>query len=211
MTRLVIIGASGFGRECLDVLEAMAAADTDIEVIGVIDDAPTSANLSRLAQRGVAYLGTRRWLDSQASGIEYVLGIGNPYVRSRLTTELDGLGLTPFTAIHPTATFGARTLVGNGSVICAGATISNNVTLGRHVHVNPNATIGHDVLLHDFVSINPGATVSGDVCIGPLSLVGASAVILQGLSIGDQATIGAGSVVTRSVSPGITVKGVPAR
>ena len=209
--RVVVVGASGFGRECLDVLEAMAAAGHPVEVVGVVDDAPSDVNLERLAARGVCYLGTiEEWLGAEAPA-SFVLGIGDPQVRRRLVDRLTAAGREPFTAIHPSATFGAYVEVGEGAVVCAGATVSTNVRLGRHVHINPNATIGHDAVLADFVSVNPGAVISGEVTIGDATLVGASATILQGLSVATNVVVGAGAVVTKAVPDNVVVKGVPAR
>ena len=210
-TRVVVIGASGFGRESLDVLDAMVAAGADLEIAGVVDDIPAPINLERLADRGVAYLGTRaQWLATEgALDAQYVLGVGSPEVRRRIVADLDAAGLRPFTAIHPSATFGARCTLAEGVVVCAGAAISNNVRLGRHVHVNPNATIGHDADLRDFVSINPAAVISGEVVVGSGTLVGAAATVLQGLTVGERVVVGAGAVVTKNVPNGVTVKGVP--
>jgi sugar O-acyltransferase (sialic acid O-acetyltransferase NeuD family) len=207
--RVVVVGASGFGRECLDVLEAMAAAGSAIDIVGVVDDGPSAVNLERLAARGVTYLGTvAEWLSGGPSE-HYVLGIGVPDVRRRLVGRLEDAGARPFTAVHPSATFGALVDVGEGVVVCAGATISTNVRLGRHVHVNPNATIGHDAVLADFVSVNPGAVVSGEVTIGRGTLVGAAATILQSLTVGESTLVGAGAVVTKDVPAGVVVKGIP--
>lgn len=213
-TRVVIVGASGFGREALDVVEAMVAAGADARVVGVVDDAISDVNRERLANRGVTYLGTReQWLSSSDNLTDhaFVLGVGDPAVRQRLATALESLGLLPFTAIHPSATLGSLTHPSDGAVICAGATVSTNVRFGRSVHINPNATIGHDAVLADFVSINPAAVVSGEVVVGTGTLVGAAATILQGLTVGENAVIGAGSVVTKDVNSNITVKGIPAR
>ena len=180
--RVVVVGASGFGRECLDVLEAMAAAGSAVEVVGVVDDGPSEVNVERLAARRVPYLGTvEEWLATAEDSMRYVLGIGSPDVRRRLVGRLEDAGARPFTAVHPSATFGAQVVVGEGVVVCAGATMSTNVRLGRHVHVNPNATIGHDAVLGDFVSVNPAAVVSGEVTIEDGTLVGASATVLQHL------------------------------
>lgn len=208
--RVVVIGASGFGRECLDVLDAMIAVGADLTIVGVVDDAPTPANLERLRARGVEFLGDRAaWLASGSADARYVLGVGSPGVRRRLVADLDAAGRRPLTAIHPSATFGARTTLAEGVVVCAGACVSNNVRLGRHVHVNPNATIGHDADLRPFVSINPAAVISGEVIVGEETLVGAAATVLQNLIVGERVTVGAGAVVTKNVPDGVVVKGVP--
>lgn len=210
--RVVVIGASGFGRECLDVLEAMIADGADLEILGVIDDKPSAANLGRLAARNMPYLGRRaEWLASAPANVRYVLGIGDPMIRRALADELDASGLEPFTAVHPSATFGANTTLAAGVVVCAGAAISNHVHLGRHVHVNPHATIGHDAVLSDFVSVNPAAIISGEVVVETDALIGAGAAVLQGLTVGKNTVVGAGAVVTKDVPSRIVVKGVPGR
>lgn len=210
--RVLVVGAAGFGRESLDVLDAMAAAGEPVEVVGVLDDGPSEVNLARLADRGVAYLGTvDDWLATGDLGVRFVLGIGNPIIRRLLVGKLEGAGLRPFTAVHPSATFGARTQLGEGVVVCAGVAISNNVRLGQQVHLNPNVTIGHDAVLDEFVSINPAAVISGEVRIGSETLVGSAATILQNLTVGERTVIGAGAVVTKSVPSDVVVKGVPGR
>lgn len=207
--RVVVVGASGFGRECLDVLEAMIREGADVEVVGVVDDEPSEVNLKRLAARGVPHLGTLSDLVSGDSALHYVMGIGHPGVRRGLVERLDASGFTAFPAIHPSAVIGSLPFLDDGVVICAGAVISTNVRLGRHVHVNPHATIGHDAVLRDFVSVNPAAVISGEVEVRSGTLLGASATILQGLTVGEGVTVGAGSVVTHDVPQDVVVKGVP--
>ncbi|MDO5499969.1 MAG: acetyltransferase [Propionibacteriaceae bacterium] len=208
--RVVVIGASGFGREALDVLEAMRSAGAELTVVGVVDDGPSELNLARLADRDVAYLGSLdSWLSYGDYDCRYVLGIGSPLVRRQLVQRLDAAGLKSFTAVHPSATFGERAEVADGVVVCAGATVSTNVRLSRHVHINPNVTLGHDAVLEDFVSVNPGAVISGEVVIGSDTLVGASATILQNLRVGKRTVVGAGAVVTKDVPNEVVVTGVP--
>lgn len=209
--QLVVVGASGFGRETLDVVVAHNAArpDSAFEVLGVLDDAPSKENLARLAHRNISYLGGVDAFLAHHDPILYLLAIGSMNVRERLVNRFDAAGWHAASVVHPSATLGTMTSWAEGLVVCGGAQVSTNVRLERHVHVNPNATIGHDTILESFVSINPAATISGDVHVGARTLIGAGAIVLQGLSIGADTTVGAGAVVTRSVPDGVVVKGVP--
>ncbi|WP_255560013.1 acetyltransferase [Salinibacterium sp. M195] len=210
---LVVIGAGGFGREALDVAEAInAASDAPLfDILGVIDDAPDSENLRLLSNRGIRYLGTQESWPSAEPTAQFVVGIGSPLVRQRIAQKFGDLGRVPATLIHPSANIGSEVVVSGGLVICAGVAVSTNVSFGAHVHVNANATIGHDTVLGDYVSVNPGAVISGNVVIEARTLIGAGAVLLQGLRVGEESTVGAAACVVRNVEQGRTVKGIPAR
>ncbi len=208
---IVVIGAGGFGRETLDVIEAAISAGDDLSLLGVVDSGPREEDLERLAARGVAYLGTDDWLESASSDVRYVVAIGDPGVRARVAERLSASGLRARSVVHPRAVIGSQSVIGDGVVIASGVQVSTNVTLGDHVHLNPGAIIGHDSVLHDFVSVNPGAIVSGNVSVESEVLLGAGSVVLQGLRIGIGATVGASACVTTNVPTTTTVIGIPAR
>lgn len=211
-TPIVVVGAGGFGRETVDVVAAINGVKATFDLLGVVDSDPSEVNLRRLEDRGVSYLGREEdWLASYASGVAFVVAVGNPQVRSRIVERWLPSGHSPVSLVHPSVGVGGTSTVGRGSVVCAGVQISTNVTIGDFVHLNPNSTVGHDSTLHECVSLNPGGVISGDVTVGARSLVGAGAVILQGLTVGRDAIVGASSCVTKNVRDGSTVKGVPAR
>lgn len=218
-TPIVVVGAGGFGREVLDVIEAMDAArlaaghDEPVwQLVGVIDDAITDENLARLTARSIPHLGSiEDFLSATAGHVAYAVGIGSPVVRRRIAERFDAAGHTGATLVHPSVTMGSPVKIGAGSVLCAGVRITTNITIGRHVHINLNATVGHDTTIGDFVSINPLASISGDCALEADALIGVAGIVLNGLRVGQGATVGGAACAVRDVEPGTTVVGVPAR
>lgn len=210
---IVVIGAGGFGRETLDVIEAINASASEPvwRIVGVFDDAPTEVQRERLGARQIALLGTVDNFRPMVKDCRYVVGIGEPATRARLIGMIGGWGGRAATLVHPGATIGSQVTIGLGSVVCGGTQLSTNVRLGAHVHVNPGAVIGHDAVLEDLVSINPGAIISGEVRIGRETMIGAGAVVLQNLEVGGGALVAASACVTKQVPRRALAKGVPAR
>lgn len=204
---LVIVGAGGFGRECLDVVEALNAAGGDVTFAGFLDDGDVDEPL--LAARAAPFLGP-----SEADvpiGCRVVIGIGDGAVRQLLDTRMTDRGLTALSIHHPLSSHGAAVTVGPGAVLCAGARLTTNIRLGRHVHLNLNVTVGHDAVLGDYVTVFPGATISGNVTIGDRVTIGTGANILPGVELGAGSVVGAGAVVVGDVPVDTTVVGMPAR
>lgn len=213
---LIIVGGGGFGREVCDLVAEInhALGDDHSEtwnLLGVVDDRISDINAARLAAAGVEHLGGVDDIVGQGDRPHYVVGIGSPGVRRQIADRLDAAGFRAATLVHPAATVGSSSQVSEGAIVCAGARVTTNVVLGRHVHLNPNVTVGHDTVLGDFVSANPQAAVSGDCTVEDGVLLGATSVVLQGLTVGMGATVGAAACVVRDVSAGVVVKGIPAR
>lgn len=207
MTRLVIVGSSGFGREALDIVDAVNQLNETFDFIGFLDD--NFSKSEELMRRDSSVLGAVR--DLAHIEADYIIGIGAGEVRELIDQIAAGSDRQAATAIHPSATIGSDVELAPGAVVAAGARLTTNIRAGRHLHVNLNATVGHDCRLGAFVTILPGANVSGDVHLEDKVTIGSGAAVLPGVRIGAASFVGAGAVVISDVPAGCTVVGVPAR
>jgi sugar O-acyltransferase (sialic acid O-acetyltransferase NeuD family) len=199
-TGVIIVGASGHGKIVLSVLLA-----SNHKVWGFLDD---NVSLHGTKIGGYEVLGSVNLLQ-QFSYPSAILAIGVNKTRKKLAKEL--LNVTWINAIHPRAYVHETVKIGVGSIICAGATIQPDSTVGRHVIVNTSASVDHDSVLEDFVHIAPASHLAGGVHVAEGAFVGMHSAVLPGVDIGAWTMIAAGSVVTKSVSPGAVVKGIPAK
>ncbi|MBC7596930.1 MAG: acetyltransferase [Kineosporiaceae bacterium] len=207
----MIVGCGGFGREVADVVDAINRTQPTWNLLGFIDDSPKSADVERVNRLGRQIIGD---LASEAPGdgpVWYVIGIGDGKVRESIASRLDARGWRAATLVHPGSALGADCKLGEGAVVCAGASITTNVTVGRHVHINLNCTVGHDSRLADFVTLNPLVAISGNCSVEIRAQLGTHSAVLPGLTIGKDATVGAAACVVRDVASNLVVKGIPAR
>lgn len=213
-TPLVIIGAGGFGREVLDVLDAVklhwgTVENGDYEFVGFLDDG--TPDLDLLSARGVDHLGSVAHLEDLPENVGYLIGIGDGAIRRQIDSYGQSLGRPSPTVVHPSATVGFDVRFGPGTVVCSHVSLTNNIRVGRHVHLNLNSTVGHDAVLGDYVTVSPLVAVSGEVTIGDEVLLGTGAAINQRLNIGAAATVGAGAAVVKDIPAGTVAVGVPAK
>lgn len=208
--KIVIVGIGGFGREVHDVVDAINAEHRTWEVIGYVDENASDVNRELVGRRGFDVLGDLSVL-ADLRAVRAVIGIGSGAARRHIDGQLTQWGVESATLVHPAATLGYDVRLGPGSVICAGARLTTNISLGRHVHVNINSTVGHDSVLANYVTVNPLVAVSGWVEIGEEAMLGTHSAILQNLTVGPRSIVGAGSCVVRDVPTDTVVKGVPAR
>lgn len=205
--RVAIVGAGGFGREVLDVIEAAQRAGTAWDFVGFVDDG--SPDLALLAARGAPLL--EGFDDPALVDAGFVLGIGDPATKRQVDAVARAHGLEPVSVVHPNATFGAGVEMGPGTVVCSQVAVTTNVRIGRNVQLNLGVTVGHDTVVGDYVSAFPNVSISGSVSLGAGVTVGTGAVIIQGVTVGAGTTIGAGAVVTRDLPPDVVAVGAPAK
>lgn len=205
--KLAIVGAGGHGREVLDIVEALRRETPGVEFVGFVADGVPDESL--VTRRGATVLGGVDVLESL--DVAYTIGIGDGGARRGIDQRLRSWGRTAITIVHPLASLGSDIEMGDGVQLAAGARVTTNVRLGRHVHLNVNAVVSHDCVVGDYSTLSPGVHLNGNVTIGENVFLGTGAIVTPGVAVGDNARIGAGAVVLDDVPPGTTAVGVPAR
>jgi sugar O-acyltransferase (sialic acid O-acetyltransferase NeuD family) len=206
--KVAIYGARGFARELHQLLIDLTAAGMPHICVGFIVD-PGYVETEFVHDLPVY---DHRNILTRDKAINVVIGIGETRHRYRIAKEIEREFGERFSILkHPVAWVGHNVPAKTGSIICAGALVTTDISIGAHTHLHVGSKIGHDTIIDDFVTVAPGATVSGRVHIGEGVFVGAGAVILPDIKIGAWSIIGAGAVVTKDVPNDATVVGVPAR
>jgi sugar O-acyltransferase (sialic acid O-acetyltransferase NeuD family) len=208
--RLALVGGGGFGREILDIIDAINAVegpDRRIEVVGVFDDGEPDTGL--LSTFDTRHLGPVSAVQQLPGDVMVTVGIAHPQTRHRVIAAL-AERVRP-TLIHPTVTTGRKVTLGQGAVLCSHVSVANHVVIGDDVHVGANSTVGHDSSLGASVTVSPLVAVSGNVVLEERCFLGTGSSLNQGLRIGRDAVVGSGAAVVRDVVAGTTVVGTPAK
>lgn len=209
MKDIIIFGAGGFGREVAWLIERINKVQPIWNLLGFMDD---TERIQRTEINGYKVLGKvgdiKRYPNSW-----FVCAIGASKAREKVIKNMREVnpGVKFGTLIDPSVEISERVAVGKGSIICAHAVITVNVTIGDHVIVNLDCTIGHDAIIKDFVTLYPSVNVSGMTTIGHCCEVGTGIQIIQGKAIGSYSIVGAGAVVVKNIAGPGTYVGVPAR
>lgn len=208
-TLYAVYGASGFGREVMPLIKAQYP-DDDAQFI-FIDDGDQQDRLN-----GHLVWSYQQLLQHPAVHKNIIIAIANSQIREKLALRCEQDGLTLISVFAPHHVQMDAVDAQEGLILCPFTTLTSNIRIGRHVHLNIYSYIAHDCIIGDFVTFAPRVSCNGNVIIEDHAYIGTGAVIKQGtpdkpLVIGRGAVVGMGAVVTKSVPTGITVVGNPAR
>jgi sugar O-acyltransferase (sialic acid O-acetyltransferase NeuD family) len=181
-------------------------------VVGVVDDRIATGGMVA----GYPVIGDVSALGHvarQSGASAFVVAIGDNAVRRALTHRLaqECRELTLLTVVHPTAWVAHDAVVGDGSIILAGAIIANGCRLGRGVLLGSRSALDHDCDVGDFASLAPGVTTGGTVQIGMATALGVGANVVHSVSIGRDSVVGAGALVLHDIPDEVVAYGVPCR
>lgn len=206
MKELIIVGASGFGREVLQWVKDVNRKDTLWTIKGFIDD-----NIYALDGYECDYRVLGNIKDWNVSENEvFTCAIAIPAVKEKVSSILKQKGAAFVNVVHPTAIISDFCRIGEGLIITPRAKISPNVTIGNFVTILGSG-VGHDASIEDYSTISGNCSINGHVRIGKRVFIASNVSIAPSKKIGEDAYIGMGSMVISNVRQGYRVMGNPAR
>lgn len=201
---LLIVGAGGHGREVAWLAEDIGTFDS----LGFIDENLTVGS----SVGGLKVLGGNSAIRNYPQA-QYVVAIGDLRSRRLVVEKLTSMypARRFATLVHPSVISAKTASIGEGSMVCAGAILSVNTIIGKHVIVNMKSAVGHEVNVGDFCTLGPASIVCGNVDLSAGVEIAAGAVVRQGLKLGHGSMAAMGSVVMKDVPANAMVLGNPAR
>ena len=205
--KLVIWGASGHALVVADIIRLQEK----YEIVGYLDDINLDRKNSEFG--GSLILGGQEQLNRlHEEGVhDIIFGFGDCDARLHLSRQVQGVGFSLATAIHPMAVVASGVSVGDGTVVVAGSVLNPGTSIGENVIINTSASIDHECVIEDGVHIGPGAHLAGRVTVGRATWIGIGAIVKDNVRIGPNSLIGAGSVVLSDISAGVVAYGNPAK
>lgn len=203
---IVIVGNSGFARECYIMLRHMMAESPDLSFKGFLSFEGYQADLKELSP---LFLGIDD--DYPFAPDDYaVIGLGAPALRAKALAKLQSRKVPLFNLIHPHSYVDASTQLGEGNVIGYNCHISCDCSIGDANVLNGLIHIGHDCIIGNCNFIGPGVQILGSVRMGAGNSVGATSVILPHARLGDSNTIAPLSAVYKGCKSNLYMAGNPA-
>ena len=202
MDKIILVGAGGHARACIDVIE-MAG---QLKIEGLIEKEKTD----KQENLGFPVIGTDD--DLQALRHKYsnaLITVGQikaSDTRIRLFQLLNQLDYTTPIIISPSAYVSKNAQIGEGTIVMHGTIVNANASIGKNCIINNQALIEHDAIIGDHCHIATGAIVNGEVSVGDQSFIGSGTITKQGISIGSYCVIGAGVVLKSDVASNQVIK-----
>ena len=200
---VVIVGAGGHAKVCIELLQAMG--ETIAYCVGS-DDSPTHC-------LGIPVLRGDENLDRlHAEGYHRLfVAIGSNHLRKKLGALAVGQGYQLVSAISPHAIVSPSAVLGRGIAIMAGAVLNAESVVKDLAIINTGASIDHDCRIGEAAHVAPHCALAGNVTVGEESFLGVGCKVIPEVHIGDRVTIGAGGVVVCDIFSDAIAVGVPAK
>ena len=195
---LLLLGAGGHARSCIDVIEAHGGF--------------TIAGLTGLAAEvgtrvlGYPVLGTDddlpAFLKTHGNALIAVGQIKDPGLRKRLFDMIEKRGCALPAIVSPRAHVSRHATLGAGTIVMHGAIVNAGASVGKNCIINSLALVEHDAEIGDHCHVATAAALNSGVKVGIGTFIGSNVCVRQGVCIGNDCVIGMGQRVLKDCPAG---------
>ena len=187
MNSLLIIGAGGHGRCCLDIARDMNSFDDvafvdDIQIGEIITDCEVIGGTSDLVTLHTKFN-------------KVFVAIGNNELRKKLILQALQIGYEVVNLISPHSVISQYANIGMGCVVFPYVVIEAEASIGNGCIIAANASINHNAYINDYCLIYSNSVIRPNTNIGELTTIGSSCVVCFGLSVETKSYVKDGSMV----------------
>ena len=202
MDKILLIGAGGHMRSCIDVIEQ----EKQFEISGLIEKEKKVKNINL----GYPIVGTDDSLEFLRKKYDNALitvgQIKSPKIRIKLYHLLKELNFNLPVIISPHAHVSKHAQINEGSIIMHKVVVNANSQIGKNCIINNHSLLEHDAFIGDHCHISTGAIINGEVSVGRKSFIGSGVITKQAISIGENCIIGAGVVLKNDIGNNKVIK-----
>ena len=188
---MLLIGAGGHARACIDVIE-QEGKFTIAGLVGLVDEVGTRV-------LGYPVLGSDvalpELLREHRHALVTVGQIKTPDLRIRLFELVERSGCSSPVVVSPRAYVSSHAAIGAGSIVMHGAVVNAGAVVGRNCIINSQSLLEHDVVVADHCHIATAAAINSGVRIGAGTFVGSNSSVRQSVTIGERCVVGMGTRV----------------
>lgn len=177
--KVIVLGAF---HETIELCELCG-----IEIVGLVDNNIKGSYL------GYPVIGTDDDVIALAQQFKkemlLVNGPDSSKVKRVLAKKYGDAGFSFATIVSPRAYVSNSAVIGEGSIIQSGVSISSNSYIGKFCKLNYNSIVMHDVTIGNYTIIAPNAVILGRATIGDDVYIGANSTIEHNANVKNETRI----------------------
>jgi len=193
MNRIVLIGAGGHAKTCVDVIEQ----EKKFKISFLLDKQIKKKKLFKYN-----IIKEEKFTNSKKK-IKYIfIAIGqikDSKIRETKFNKFKKLGYSFPIIKSPNAYVSKNSNIKEGTLIAHGCIINSGVDVGHNTIINNRVLLDHDVSVGNNSHISTGAIINGNVKIGSNTFIGSGTIIRENVTIGKNCIIGAGLIIKKDI------------
>ena len=196
MKNIIIVGAAGHARSCIEVVESEGI----YKIAGLVG---LKSEIG-LEISGYKVIASDDELPRMLNDFEYAINalgqISNSAPRAKKFEELRKIGFKTPSVVASSAIIASSASIGEGTILMHGSIVNSGATIGQNCIINSVALIEHDCYIGSNTHISTGALINGGAVVGSNSFIGSGAILKQGIEVGDNCLVGMGVILRKNLT-----------